>query len=107
MFIFGSVSLIYMLAAFKKLNDLSRTFNLIETENGLISFYVANFFFMQMATLVYGVTLMMMSNDLLGLDSCGELVVAGFLNLMWNLPAVSTCTLMAVTISRLSKPTFF
>ena len=107
MFIFGSVSLIYMLAAFKKLNELSKTFNLIETENGLISFYVANFSFMQIATLVYGVILAMMNNDLLGLDSCGELVLVGFLNLMWNLPAVSTCILMAVTISRLSKPTFF
>ena len=52
-----------MLKAFQKLKNLSKTFHLIETENGLITFYIVNFAFMQMVTLVYGVMLVVLNND--------------------------------------------
>ena len=93
-----------MLVAFHKFKKLRKTFHLIETQNGLITFYITNFTFMQGATLVYGVLLAMVNSD--SVNSCKKDMVIGLMNLLWNLPALSTCILMAVTISRLSKPTF-
>ena len=93
-----------MLIAFQKLKNLRKTFHLIETEKGLITFYITNFAFMQLATLVYGVMLAIVNTD--SFDPCKKDMVLGFMNLLWNLPGLSTSILMAVTISRLSKPTF-
>ena len=67
MFIFGTVSLVYLLIAFEKLENLSKTFHLIETESGLIRFYIVNFAYMQVSTLVYGVVLTIINHDNLGL----------------------------------------
>ena len=72
MFIFGTVSLVYLLIAFEKLENLSKTFHLIETESGLIRFYIANFAYMQVSTLVYGLVLTMINHDSLRLKSCGN-----------------------------------
>jgi len=47
-----------------------------------------------------------MNDDFSVLNSCGKMALEAFMALMWNLPAASTAILMAVIISRLSKPTF-
>jgi hypothetical protein len=70
MFIFGSISLVYMLIAFQKLNKLSKTFHLIETQKGLIAFYITNFAFVQVTTLVYGVMLPLINKGYFGNNKC-------------------------------------
>ena len=87
-----------MLKAFQKLKNLSKTFHLIETENGLIAFYIANFAFMQVVTLVYGVMLVVLNNVYSDTDHCKKETVIQSLTLIWNLPGLSTCVLVAVTI---------